>query len=88
MICPDTAIFTGLRRSLVAAPIVLGLAACAPLDVNQSPSEILDRAGYPGKTVMVNSLTWITSTEGAGNGGFFSTHPATADRIRDLNAMR
>ena len=50
--------------------------------------EILNRAGYPGKAVMVNSLTWITNTEGASSGGFFSTHPATADRIRDLNAMR
>ena len=50
--------------------------------------EILNRTGYPGKTVMVNALNWITATEGAGSGGFFSTHPATADRIRDLNALR
>jgi predicted Zn-dependent protease len=50
--------------------------------------EILNRAGYPGKTVMVNSLNWITATEGAGSGGFFSTHPSSAERIRDLNALR
>jgi predicted Zn-dependent protease len=49
--------------------------------------EILRRAGYQGKTVMVNTLTWLTEAEGAGSGGFFSTHPATADRIKALNAM-
>jgi putative metalloprotease len=49
--------------------------------------EILRRAGYQGKTIMVNALTWLTNTEGASSGGFFSTHPATADRIRDLRAM-
>jgi len=50
--------------------------------------EILNRAGYAGKTVMVNTLTWLTKTEGASGGGFFATHPATGDRIRDLQAMR
>jgi predicted Zn-dependent protease len=48
---------------------------------------ILRRAGYDGKTIMVNALTWLTKTEGASSGGFFSTHPATADRLRDLRAM-
>lgn len=49
---------------------------------------ILDRAGFSGKKVMVDTLTWITSNEGASNGGFFATHPATADRIEALRAMR
>jgi putative metalloprotease len=49
--------------------------------------EILRRAGFQGKTIMVNTLTWLTNTEGANSGGFFATHPATADRIRDLRAM-
>jgi predicted Zn-dependent protease len=49
--------------------------------------EILRRAGYQGKTIMVNTLTWLTNTEGASSGGFFATHPATADRIQDLRAM-
>lgn len=49
--------------------------------------EILRRAGYQGKTIMVNTLTWLTKIEGTSSGGFFSTHPATADRIRDLRAM-
>jgi putative metalloprotease len=49
---------------------------------------ILSRAGYQGKTIMVNTLTWLTNTEGASSGGFFATHPATADRIQDLRAMQ
>lgn len=48
---------------------------------------ILDRAGFQGKTVMVNTLTWLTNTEGASSGGFFSSHPATADRIQRLRGM-
>jgi Zn-dependent protease with chaperone function len=37
---------------------------------------------------MVNTLTWLTDIEGGSSGGFFSTHPATADRIRDLREMQ
>jgi predicted Zn-dependent protease len=43
--------------------------------------ELLQRAGYDGKTLMANTLTWLQQTEGAGGGGFFATHPATGDRI-------
>lgn len=49
--------------------------------------ELLRRAGYP-KEVMINTLAWIEQTEGKGNrgGGFFSTHPATGDRIHALRS--
>ena len=50
--------------------------------------EILNRAGYPGQPVMVHALTWLAQTEGNSGGGFFDTHPATQERIRDLTAMR
>ena len=50
--------------------------------------EILNRAGYQGKTIMVNTLTWVTNTEGASSGGFFATHPGSDERIRDVRAMR
>ena len=50
--------------------------------------EILNRAGYQGKTIMVNTLTWLTNTGGAAGGGFFATHPNTDERIRDVRAMR
>jgi predicted Zn-dependent protease len=43
--------------------------------------EILNRAGYGGKTLMANGLRWIAQTEGDSGGGFFDTHPATGDRI-------
>jgi predicted Zn-dependent protease len=45
--------------------------------------DILKRAGY-SKDVMINTLTWLTQTEGASGGGFFATHPGTEDRIAAL----
>jgi predicted Zn-dependent protease len=50
--------------------------------------EILRRAGFDGKTMMVNTLTWLTQTEGASGGGFFATHPGTADRIQAVQNMK
>lgn len=49
--------------------------------------EILQRAGY-SKAVMINALTWITQTSKDGGGGFLSTHPATADRIKALRKSK
>jgi putative metalloprotease len=45
--------------------------------------DILKRAGYPA-TTMIDTLTWLMQIEGADGGGFFATHPATADRIQAL----
>lgn len=52
-------------------------------------AEILKRAGYSPK-VMEETLTWLLNGEGGSEGGFFSTHPATDDRIAALrrNAAR
>ncbi len=49
--------------------------------------DILKRAGYPAATMM-NALTWLTQVEGTSAGGFFATHPATADRIEALRNVR
>ena len=49
---------------------------------------ILRRAGYDGKQIMVNTLSWLQQTSGGSKGGFFATHPATADRIEAVRAMR
>jgi predicted Zn-dependent protease len=50
--------------------------------------EILRRAGYP-KDVLINALTWVSRTSGGGGGGgFLSTHPATEDRIAQLQKLR
>lgn len=44
--------------------------------------DILRRAGYPGKQIMANTLTWLLNTEGTSGAGFFATHPATGDRVQ------
>jgi beta-barrel assembly-enhancing protease len=49
--------------------------------------EILQRAGLP-PTIMADTLTWLQRTEGGSSGGFFSTHPATGDRIEALRRSR
>jgi Zn-dependent protease with chaperone function len=48
--------------------------------------ELLQRLGR-NKDVMINTLAWLQSTEGSGGGGFFSTHPATGDRIEVLRKL-
>jgi putative metalloprotease len=45
--------------------------------------DILERAGYPPAT-MIDTLTWLMQIEGATSGGFFATHPGTAERIQAL----
>ena len=50
--------------------------------------EILRRAGY-SKDVLINALNWVSrSSGGGGGGGFLSTHPATEDRIAQLEKLR
>jgi predicted Zn-dependent protease len=49
--------------------------------------EILQKAGMPPE-VMADTLTWLMRTEGGSSGGFFSTHPATADRVEALRRGR
>jgi putative metalloprotease len=50
--------------------------------------ELLGRMGR-SKDVMINTLTWLMDSEGSGGegGGFFSTHPATGDRIQELRRL-
>lgn len=49
--------------------------------------ELLRRLGRD-KEVMIATLTWLTSVSGPdGGGGFFSTHPATGDRIDVLRKL-
>lgn len=50
--------------------------------------QIMRRAGYDGKELMIGALTWLRDTEGGSSGGFFATHPSTDDRIADLRDMR
>jgi predicted Zn-dependent protease len=48
---------------------------------------ILERAGK-SPAIMADTLAWLKSTEGGSSGGFFSTHPATDDRIEALRRAR
>ncbi len=50
--------------------------------------ELLERMGR-SKDVMINTLTWLMDSQGAGGeaSGFFSTHPATGDRIEELRRL-
>lgn len=48
---------------------------------------ILQKAGLPPE-IMADTLAWLMRTEGGSSGGFFSTHPATADRIEALRRPR
>jgi predicted Zn-dependent protease len=48
---------------------------------------LLKRVGRD-KDVMINTLTWLMKASGPdGGGGFFSTHPATGDRIDVLRKL-
>lgn len=51
---------------------------------DQHGAVILQKAGYPGREVMIRTLNWLMQTEGGSSGGFFATHPGTADRIQAL----
>ena len=48
--------------------------------------DILQRAGYAGKQIMGNTLTWLLQTSGP-SGGFFATHQGTEDRIQRIHNM-
>ena len=47
---------------------------------------LLRRAGYP-KEMMIDTLTWLLQVSGPESGGFFATHPGTADRISAVRKM-
>jgi predicted Zn-dependent protease len=48
--------------------------------------QILNRAGYNGKQVMENTLTWLLQSSGP-SGGFLATHPGTDDRIQRIHDL-
>jgi len=48
---------------------------------------LLRRIHPDGKQMMVNTMVWLQNTTGGSGGGFFSTHPATDDRIDRIRNM-
>lgn len=50
--------------------------------------ELLKRTGQNGKAIVAGTLEWLARGEGGGGGGgFFSTHPATGDRIAAVQKL-
>ena len=50
--------------------------------------QLLQRAGYPGKQMMSDTLSWLMqSSGGTSGGGFLATHPGTTDRITAVKAL-
>jgi Zn-dependent protease with chaperone function len=48
--------------------------------------DILKRAGYPGKQIMSDTLSWLLQASGP-SGGFFENHPGTDDRIKRIQNL-
>jgi beta-barrel assembly-enhancing protease len=80
---PGSSALTPIAGSLITR----GYSRSEEFAADRHGVELLRRAGYP-KEVMLNALNWISRTPGgASGGGFLSTHPATADRIQELQRM-
>jgi Zn-dependent protease with chaperone function len=54
---------------------------------DQHGADLLQKAGMP-RAVMADTLAWLIQESGGSSGGFFATHPATADRIEALRRAR
>lgn len=67
--------------------IVRGYSRREEYEADRHGVELLRRTGR-SKDVMVNTLTWLVQTSGPSGGGFLATHPATADRIQALRALK
>jgi predicted Zn-dependent protease len=81
---PGSSAVTPIAGSLIAR----GYSRNEEYAADRHGVEILRRAGY-SKDVLINALNWVTRTSGGGGGGgFLSTHPATEDRITQLEKLR
>ena len=81
---PGSSAVTPIAGSLIAR----GYSRNEEYAADRHGVEILRRAGY-SKDVLINALNWVSrSSGGGGGGGFLSTHPATEDRIAQLEKLR
>jgi predicted Zn-dependent protease len=75
---------SGAITPIAGALIARGYSRNEEYAADKHGATLLERAGQP-RQIMVETLTWLTSTSGSGgSGGFFATHPATDDRIEAL----
>jgi Zn-dependent protease with chaperone function len=56
-------------------------------EADRHGADILQKVGLP-REVMADTLTWLVQASGGSKGGFFATHPATAERIEVLRRAR
>ena len=76
---PGSGALTPIAGQLIAR----GYSRREEYEADRHGAELLKRIGS-SKQVMVDTLKWLVSTEGGSSGGFFATHPATAERIEAL----
>ena len=76
---PGSGALTPIAGQLIAR----GYSRKEEYDADRHGAELLKRVGS-SKQVMIDTLQWLVQTEGSSPGGFFATHPATAERIEAL----
>jgi metalloprotease len=76
----------------IIAPTVAKLAVMQPFgrqeeyQADAHAVDILNRAGYNGKKVVADMLTWLLQTSG-NSGGFLTDHPGTEERIKRIQQL-
>lgn len=83
-IWPGSSLVTPIAGQLIAASYGRG----EEREADAHGVEILKRAGYDGKALMIGALSWLRANSDESSGGFFSTHPSTGDRIEAVQKMR
>ena len=76
---PGSGALTPIAGQLIAR----GYSRREEYEADKHGAELLQRIGS-SKQVMIDTLQWLLATEGGSSGGFFATHPATAERIEAL----
>jgi putative metalloprotease len=80
---PNAAIITPIAGTLITSKY----SRSEELEADKHGVTLLRRVGS-SKEAMVNTLTWLASSEGGdGGGGWFATHPGTNERIQALKQI-
>ena len=80
---PGSSVVTPIAGTLISGSYTRPL----ELQADRHAVTLLQRAGYSRDT-MADTLAWLMRRNGNNGGGILSTHPATAERIQALRALR